>query len=228
MRNEKEQADLEYNIDMTQREIKNLQTWRNSLAQVSVAYDNVTDDLKLKKAALENAVKVESYQKKLLQIDDEKGKTAEKINNVKNISQKIDELKESLKQAVEISRDDLKKIGDLESSIKYFRPKQKELENDAETHEKAYNDFKTGPGIYSWLFIFVISLGFAVYDYMMPVIGFYYHIGGIGLLSLMGTLVALTRSNQKKSFLKEQLNEKQRKLDEVKQNIEKMYQELQE
>lgn len=228
MKNEKEQADLEYNIDRTQREIKNLQTWRNSLAQVSVTYDNVTDDLKLKKAALENAVKVESYQKKLLQIDDVKGKTAEKINNVKHISEKINELNESFKQSVEISKDDLKKIEELESSIKYFRPKQKELESDAETHEKAYSDFKTGPGIYSWLFIFVISLGFAVYDYMMPVIGYYYHIGGIGLLSLMGTLVALTRSNQKKSFLKEQLAQEQQKLDEVKQDIEKMYQELQE
>jgi len=226
MKYEHEQNNLDYNIEKIIREVNNLKNWRSSLAQMKIAYTNVVDDLQCKKKQLEDSSKAEETQQELKRVLSEKNETAEKLEKIKSTSIKINELTELRSQVIEVSSEDSERIEDLESTIKYLRPKQKELETDIESCQKAWDNFKINPGILGWMVISLGIFGFSVVDYMMLLTGYCFDLGAVGLVSLMASMVILSRANQKKTFLKEQLNSNSKKLEDTKENINQMSEEL--
>jgi len=151
MKYEKEQDDLDYNIEKVIREITNLKNWRGSLAQMKVAHRNVVDDYQSKKKQLEDVLKTEKTQQELIEVSNENNEITEKLKKIKSAGQKIEELNESLNQVIEVSPEDREKIEDMESTIKYLRPKQKELEKDVESGQNAWANFKINPAIIGWM-----------------------------------------------------------------------------
>ena len=137
---EQTKADLEYYINRMEREVNNIKSWRSSLAQVEIAYTNGVDDYENKKHKLEAAIKAEKAQKDLDQVAKQKDDIAERLKNVKTTNQKVKELTGSLNQIIDVSLNDRNKIEDLESTIKYLRPKQRDLENEVESDQKTFDN----------------------------------------------------------------------------------------
>lgn len=223
---EKQQIDIDYNIDKLKREIDNIRTWRNSLAQIKVAYANGTEDYKNKKQQLEIAQKAEKARLELEQISQQYKDISLKLENVSTSGRKVEELKEKLDQVVEISTSDRERIEEVESTLKYLRPKHKDLEKDVEEANKELGTYKLSGGLIGWVTLSVAVFGFSVVDYIMNFTEFYFQLGGGGLISFMISLMLLFRANQKKIFLKEQLNKKGQKKEEVEKEISQQSEEL--
>lgn len=222
---ESEQGDIDYNIDRINREINNLKTWRNSLSQVEIAYDNVSEDYKSKKLKLESASKNETAQNEQIQIVKQRDEAAENLKKVKSATAKTKELRDELTRIVDVTINDRENLEELESTIKYLRPKQRDLESDVESDQREYDGYKISGALLGWMVLSLAAIGFAAADYFLFLTQFIlycFHIGGGGIASLMVSLTIFSRANQKKSFLKNQLKNKNQKLESTVKEIDRM------
>jgi len=217
---EKSQSDIDYNIDKLKRSIGNLRTHRNSLAQVETAYANTIEDFQVKKQTLEQLLEQENAIQELIEVGKNLDDFSSRSEKAKTSGRKITELQNHLDQMININAQDREQIEELESTLKYLRPKLRELERELEAAAVELNGYKINPVL---LGITAISLGlfvFSVIDFAAHFTKFYVHLGGAGLISSMLSTLLLSRVIQKKSFLKEQLTVKTRKLADAKKEID--------
>lgn len=223
---EKQQADIDYNINKLEREIDNIKTWRNSLAQIEVAFANSNEDYKNKKKQLEIAQKAEKAHSELEQVSQQNKDIYKKLEDIKTSGEKIEELKEKINQVVDISTEDRKGIEEAESTLNYLRPKHRDLEKDVGEANEEFDNYKLSGGLIGWVILSVVVFGFSVVDYLMHFTEFYLHLGGSGLISFMLSVMLLLKANQKKIFFKEQLNKKEQKKKEVEEESEQQSEKL--
>jgi len=223
---EQKQSSLNYNIDKISRDINNLKTWRNALAQVEIAYANGMEDYQAKKQKLGNALKVEVAGNKSKQLDDRIKEIASQVSRSKEAGERVQFVNQKLKQAVSIPQESRNQIEELESILKYLRPKQKDLENELEAERGKYEKFKISGGISVLTFLGLGSLVFAVADYFLQLTVYFIHAGAAGLALILLALFLFSKGTQTRSFLKNQLADKQKKAAEVKADIEKANGEL--
>jgi uncharacterized protein YhaN len=213
------QDDLDYNIEKINRGIKNLISWRSSIAQVETAYANGLDDYNVKKAKLDKALKADKSDKDLKRLIEEKKAIDNQLEKIKAFGTRIKELSSRLSKVVAVNKKDLKQIDEIDANLKYLKPKQKELEKEVEARQNAFDEFKIGS---MPVVLMVISLGgvvFGIADFFMRITEFFYQIAGGGAALLLLSLFMLSRGNQKKLFLKEQLNSESKKLENVESEI---------
>ncbi len=213
------QDDLDYNIEKINRGIKNLVSWRSSIAQVETAYANSLDDYKVKKAKLDKALKADKSDKDLKRLIEGKKAIDNQLEKIKAFGTRIKELSSRLSKVVAVNKKDLKQIDEIDANLKYLKPKQKELEKEVEARQNAFDEFKIGS---MPVVLMVISLGgvvFGIADFFMRITEFFYQIAGGGAALLLLSLFMLSRGNQKKLFLKEQLNSESKKLENVESEI---------
>ena len=221
------QKDLDYNIDKIMRDINNLKTWRTSIAQVEVAYANGLEDYEEKKQKLEELSKAAKAQNEFNRLKKEKEQLDSQLEKVKSSSLKANELVNQLKTAKEVSTADARQIDELESNLKYLRPKKRELETDVETDQETYDQQKTSGVAIALPFVALGAIGFAAADFLyLHLTQYIYEIGGAGLALLLFSLLILSKSIAKKSFLKEQVKSKTAKLEKVQEEIEELTEQL--
>lgn len=216
------QKDLDYNIDKVTRDINNLKTWRTSISQMEVAYANGLQDLQEKKQKLEELLKAQKASKDLERLSKEKNQISNQLEKVKSASQKAKEVEGQLKLVTEVSTEDNSQIDELESTLKFLRPKQHELESDIEADQAAFDGYKVSRALVGIPFISLGAIFFGVADFYLQISGYFYAIGGTGLALLVISLLILSKTYAKKSFLKEQIKTKYNKLKKVQGEIEQL------
>ncbi|MCP4581318.1 MAG: AAA family ATPase [candidate division Zixibacteria bacterium] len=225
---DKVQVNLDYNIEKIGRETKNIKSWRNSLGQVEMAYSNGTEDYRINKEKLDKALKAEQASIDLEKLTKEKDEIDSQLEEVKAEALKIRDLSTQLRNIIDIKKDDLKQIDDMESTLKYLKPKHRDLEKEVGSQQKACDEIKTGGAPIVLMLISIGGVGFGIADYIMRFTEFFYQISFGGLALLIVSLVLLMKNNQKKAFLKEQLKSEQKKMAEAAEEIEKITGELKE
>jgi len=213
------QEDLNYNIEKINRGIKNLASWRSSMAQVETAYANGVEDYEVKKARLEKGLKADKSDKDLKRLNEEKKTIDTQLEKTKIFGTKIKELSGQLTKVVAVNKKDLKQIDEIDANLKYLKPKQKELENEVETQQTAFDEFNTGTTPVVLMLVSIGGIGFGVADFFLHFTEFFYQIAGGGAALLLLSLFIFSRDNQKKAFLKEQLNTESKKLENVESEI---------
>jgi|GEM_PF-1573491 DNA repair exonuclease SbcCD ATPase subunit len=221
---EKSQAEIDYNIDKLKRSIAGLKNFRNSLAQVETAYANTTDDYLSKKDALERLEKQENALLELADVGKKLDECVSNLDKARTAAKKISELQSLLDQTVDISAHDREQVEELESTLKYLRPKQRELEKDVENASIEYDSYSVNPVLVGATAISLAMFVFSIIDFVVKLTAFYFHIGGAGMALFMISALTLSRTIQKRSFLKEQLAAKSQKLAEAKKEIEEQSQ----
>ncbi len=221
---EKSQSDIDYNIDKLKRSIANLKNFRNSLAQVETAYANTMDDYQSKKTALEHLQKQESALLELAEVGKKLDENTSNLEKARAAAKKIAELQSLLDQTIDISAHDREQVEELESTLKYLRPKQRELEKDVESASVEFDSHSTSPVLVGVAAVSLAMFVFSIIDFVLHLTNFYFHIGGAGMALFMISALTLSRAIQKKSFLKEQLAAKTQKLTEAKKEMEEQSQ----
>ncbi|OQX92988.1 MAG: hypothetical protein B6D58_00035 [candidate division Zixibacteria bacterium 4484_95] len=223
---EEQQADIDYNIDKLEREINNIKSWRNSLAQIEIAFVNSREDYKSKKQQLEIAKKVEEARLEIERVTQQNKDISKKLEEIESSGAKVEELKREINQVVDISTGDRQQIEETSSALNYLRPKLRDLEKDVEEANEELDSYKLSGGLIGWMILSVVLFGFSIVDYLVHFTGFYFHLGGFGLISFMLSAMVLLKANQKRVFFKEQLNIKGQKKKEVEKEIEQRSEEL--
>lgn len=215
---EKYQKEIDYNIDNLERDISNLKTYRNSLAQVETTYANLIEDYNNKKRMLDQMLEQERSLIELVETGRELDELSSRLDKVRSISAKIADLEKILAEMIRISPEDNERFEELESNIRYLRPKLRELEKE-ETQARADFDSqgKGIPLLVSTLFS-LVAIGFSVADYFAHITGFHFYVGGPSVLIFMVSVLLLSRSLQRRAFLKEMLAQKSAKLAEAKKD----------
>jgi len=223
---EKVQDDLDYNIEKINRGIKNLVSWRSSMAQVETAYANGVEDYRIKKAKLEKGLKAEKSDKDIKRLTENKQAIESQLEKIKSLEIKLKELNGQIVKVVAVDKKDLKQIDDIDANLKYLKPKQKELEQEVEARQIASDQFKTGNMPVALIIISLVGVGFGIADFLFSLTELSYQIFGVGAALLLLSLFTLSRSNQKKAFLKEQLDSEMKKLENVESEISQSTAEL--
>jgi hypothetical protein len=221
---EKSQADIDYNIDRLKRSISTLKTFRNSLAQVEVAFANTTDDLLSKKANLEQLQRQENALTELAEVGKNLDDHTSRLEKARASSRKIAESQTQLDQIIDINAADREQVEERESTLKYLRPKQRELEKDVENASIELAGYATNPVLFGATVFSLALFVFSIVDFGIHLTKFYFHLGGAGLITFMISVLMLSRAVQKKSFLKEQLATKSQKLADAKKEMEEQSQ----
>jgi uncharacterized protein YhaN len=213
------QAEVDYNLEKLGRDINNIKAWRNSLIQVEVAYANLVEDYENKKKKLAAASNALVAREALEKLNVEKKETYTSIEKVKDAGRKMAELESQLRNSADIPENDRKEADELESTLKYLKPKFRELESDVETEQETCDSYKIGGLPIVLIILSLAAIGFAVADYFMMFTQYFYEIGGGGFGLFLISLFILSRKIARKSLLKEQLKGKTKKLESVKDEI---------
>ncbi len=216
------QSDIDYNVEKLNRDISNINNWRSNLTQVEVAYANGVEDCKKKQEKLEDVLAAQEAKHKIEKFEEELKEAKDSFEKVKETSKKISELTTQLGQAKDLPRNDRNKIDEMESTLKYLRPKQREMEMDIEADTKSLESHKINSGVVGLALFSLAGIGFGVADYFMRFTEYFLEIGGGGAALLLLSLFIMSRTNAKKSFFKEQIKNKTNKLESVKAEIEQL------
>jgi uncharacterized protein YhaN len=220
------QHEIDYNIEKLNRDINNIKSWRGSLAQVEIAYANGVEDFESKNKKLEEFQKAFEASENLKKLDTEYKDAQKALGKIKDAGGKILGLEKQLLHVVDIPKKDRNTIDELESTLKYLKPKYRELEMDVGTDNRALEEFKSSPVPLILAVISFLGVGFAIADFFMFLAGLFIEVGAAGLIGLVISLLIMSRSNAKKLFLKEQLKEKSQKLEAVNKEIEDLSEQL--
>jgi len=223
---EKQQADLDYNIDRINREINNLRTWRTSLAQVQIAHKNSIEDHHDKDQRLNQAIKAQKHTEELKVLLKQKEDISESLKGAKSFSQRTEDIARALFETKKIAPPDLAKLEDLESTIRYLRPKFDEHEEEASKAKRSYDSTKVGGALIAWLLFSIGAMALAAADFYLKFTPYYLQVGLGGIVSATTSILVLSRVLQKRSFLKQQMLSAKDKLRETQEHLEKNHNEL--
>ena len=223
---EQKQSSLNYNIDKISRDINNLKTWRNALAQVEITYNNGLEDYDTKKRKLDGALIIAEAGQKSKQLDDKIKEMSGQVARAKEAGERVKFIAQKLKQVANIPQESRNQIEELESILKYLRPKQKDLEQELEAERGKFQNFKISGAISALAVLGLGGVAFAAADYFLQLIGYFIEAGGAGLALLLLALFLFSKANQTRAFLKNQLADKQKKAEEAKTDIEKANEQL--
>jgi uncharacterized protein YhaN len=225
---EKNQHEIDYNIEKLNRDINNIRSWRGSLAQVEIAFVNGVEDYEDKNKNLDEYQKAFEASENLKKLETEYKETQKTLEKIKDSDNKIADLQKQIKNVIDIPKQDRDTIDELESTLKYLKPKHRELEMDAETDSKTLEEYRVSSVPTGMAIISFLAVGFAIADFFLSLVGLFIEVGAGGLAGLMIALLIISRSNTKKQFLKEQLKEKTQKLESVNNEIEQLTEQLNE
>ncbi len=228
LRLETVQSDIDYNIDKLNRDISNINNWRNTLQQVQVAFTNGAEDYRKKKESLEDALQAQTAKQELTRLNKEQRESLANFEKVKDAGKKVKELKTQLEQAKDLPKSDRDRIDELESNLKYLKPKHREMELDIETDTKSLDSYKISGGVVGLAIVSLVGIGLGVADFMMKFTGLFLEIGGGGAAMLLLSLFLISRTNAKRAFFKDQIKAKTNKLETVETEIEQLNAELDE
>jgi len=223
---EKSQSEIDYNIENLKRDIANLKTYRNSLAQVETAYANIIEDYTNKKQTLDQMLEQEKSLVELVETGRELDELSSKLDMAKTVSGKIGEIEKQLSELPRVSPEDRERLEEIESNLKYLRPKLRELEKEAAQADQEFKQKrKIGP-ILIWGVCAAAASGFAAADYLLHLTGRHLYIGGAAVALLMIAVFSFSRLLQLRSFLQEQLTQKTNRLAEGKKEYDEQAAEL--
>ncbi len=208
------------------RDIANLKSYRNSLAQVETAYANLVEDYTNKKQTLDQMLEQEKSLIELVETGREIDELSGKLDMAKSVAGKIGEIEKQLSELPSVSPEDRERLEEIESNLKYLRPKLRELEKEAaQADQELKQKRKIGP-ILIWGACAAITSGFAAVDYLLHLTGHHLYIGGAAVVLLMIAVFSFSRVLQLKSFLQEQLSQKMNRLAEGKKEYDEQAAEL--
>ncbi len=223
---EKSQSEIDYNIENLKRDIANLKTYRNSLAQVETAYANIIEDYTNKKQTLDQMTEQEKSLSELVEVGRELDEISNKLEMAKSVTGKISEIEKQLSELTRVSPEDRERIEEIESNLKYLRPKLRELEKEAvQAEHELQRNRKIGP-LLLWAICALGASGFAVADYLLHFTGRHLYFGGAAVAFLMITVFSFSRFFQLRSFLQGQLTQKSNRLAESKKEYDDQTAEL--
>lgn len=222
------QSDLDYNIEKLNHDINNINNWRNTLSQVEVAFINSVEDFKNKKEKLDDALMAQTAKQKLSKLNNKQKESLTNFEKAKEAGKKVKEISSQLEQAKDLPKNDKDKIDELESNLKYLRPKHREMEMDVEADTESLESYKISGNTIGLALLSLAGIGFGVTDYFMKFTGLFLEIGGAGAALLILSLIIISRTNAKRSFFKEQIKAKYNKLKTVQSEIEQLNTELDE
>ena len=198
-------ADLEYNFEKLQRDMKVLSTKRADLIQVETAFVNVRDDLGGRKLRIERASKARAAAERATELSEEIERIDKQINLAGESKKKIDELNSQCSGLKKISKEELSRIEQNDSSLNHLRLKYGELEEETREANDDLQSYKTG-GINTVMALLGFAgLGFSIalhFLNFLPVAIPYlwYALTGSAGLLIMGLSITITR-RQHRSYL---------------------------
>lgn len=214
--------ELDYNIEKLSREIAALKVKRADLIQVEMAYKNVAEDLAGRKQKFENCRKANKLEEEFLRLTREHNELELKLGEAQDALKKIKSLRDRQTDLKSIDQKDISDIEELEASLKYLRPKRRELEDETRDAKDEYDAYKIGQAS-----IICIILGLAgVTISALPMFGIllsfiaytWYGVAVSGLILCLGVAIVMLRS-QHRSYLKERLEKMQAKMEDIDANL---------